>query len=109
MTLYGLDISLITILLLFSFIGLIRGFLKELSSIVNWVGSFYLTAITKSIVLQKIENRVNIPLLPDLITNIVLFILYMIVLSIFMNFVVNNIKKILSRITFPFLSQTPYL
>ncbi len=103
MTLSGLDISLITILLLFSFIGLIRGFIKELSSIVNWVGSFYLTATTKPIVLQKIENRVNIPLLPDLITNIVLFILYMIVLSIFMNFIVNNIKKILPTSTNSFL------
>lgn len=88
----SLDIILIIILVLLSFWGLIRGFLKELSSIVNWVGSFYFTAITKPFVLPKIEKRITIPLLPDIITNVILFIVFMILLSIIMNHITDYIK-----------------
>lgn len=99
MLLSNLDIFLVVILILFSFIGLIRGFLKELSSIIYWVGSFYFTSVTKPILLPKIEKKVAIPFLPDIIANVTLFIIYIIILSIIMNYVTNAIKKILPHST----------
>lgn len=102
----GLDITLTVVVVLFSFIGLVRGFLSELSSIVNWLGSFYLTAITKPLILPQIEKRISIPLLPDIIVNVVLFVLYIIILSALMNAVINVIKKILPKSANGFLGFT---
>lgn len=102
----GLDITLTVVVVLFSFIGLVRGFLSELSSIVNWLGSFYLTAITKPLILPQIEKRISIPLLPDIIVNVVLFVLYIIILSALMNAVVNVAKKILPKSANGFLGFT---
>lgn len=93
----GLDVSLVVVVVLLSFIGLVKGFLSELSSIINWLGSFYLTAITKPLIIPKIEKRVSIPLLPDIIVNVVLFVLFMIMLSAFMNAIVNVVKKVLPK------------
>ena len=89
------DIAIAIILMFFSFVGLIRGFLKELSSIVNWFGSFYLTSIVKPFINPFFEEKIKIPLLLDIVVNIVVFVGLIVVISIITNYLVVILKKLI--------------
>lgn len=95
MILSGLDLSLSIVILSFSLIGLIRGFLNEITSIINWFGAFYLTSITKPFLVVLLQKKITVPFLPDIVANIILFVMFIIILSISTNYVILSIKKIL--------------
>lgn len=87
----------IFILLLFSccgVLGLIRGFIKEILSIINWILSFYIVSILKPIFLDNVSELIKIPFLSDIILNLVIFALTMIILSIISRFVSTTLRKI---------------
>lgn len=95
MILSGLDLSLSIVILSFSLIGLIRGFLNEITSIINWFGAFYLTSIAKPFLVVLLQKKITVPFLPDIIANIILFVIFTIILSISTNYILLSVKKIL--------------
>lgn len=95
MILSNFDIFLSLLTLLFSLVGLVRGFLREMASVVNWFGAFYLTSLCKSPLVEILQRKITIPLLPDLIANVILFILFMIALSILTEYLAIRIRRVL--------------
>lgn len=95
MILSNLDLSLSIVILSFSLIGLVRGFLNEVTSIINWFGAFYLTSIIKPFFVVFLQKKITVPFLPDIIANIILFVIFIIILSISTNYILLSIKKIL--------------
>ena len=91
----NLDIIIVAILIFFSVCGLIRGVLKEISSVVNWFGSFYLTSLVKPIIRPLFEDKIKIPLLLEAVVNIVVFILLVILLSMLTNYLSILIRKLI--------------
>ena len=85
------DQIFIGIILIFAFIGVIRGFLKELTSIFNWVVTCYLTSIIKPFALKYLN--IEIPFFADLIVNFVLFVILIIIVSLLSNLFVSFFKE----------------
>ena len=85
------DQFFVGIILIFGFIGVIRGFLKELTSIFNWVATCYLTSLIKPFVLAYLN--IKIPFFGDLIVNSILFVVLIIVVSIVSNLLVLFFKE----------------
>lgn len=88
------DCILIGVVLFFGLIGLIRGFIKEVCSIINWVTTFYLTAFLKPILLDIF--KINIPFLGDLIVNSVLFVVIIIIISLITKQISFIFKKLIN-------------
>lgn len=82
LALTGLDYIIIGILTFFGFIGLIRGFLKEVASILNWGLTIYLTSLLKPYCMEMFKDKIKIPFLLDCIVNSVLFVILVIIISI---------------------------
>jgi membrane protein required for colicin V production len=82
-----------------SAVGLIRGFLKEVTSIINWFGSFYLTSKIKPSLTPLLQDKIKIPFLLDVVVNIILFATLTIALSIIGNYLISAIKKIVPTST----------
>jgi membrane protein required for colicin V production len=91
----NLDLWLATIVLFLAAIGTFRGFLKEITSILNWFGSLYLTSLAKPVAVNALRSKITTPFLLDIVSNAVLFVLSMIALSIFSNYLVVKIEEIL--------------
>ena len=89
------DIVIAVILMFFSFVGLIRGFLKELSSVINWFGSLYLTSIIKPFINPLFEDKIKIPFLLDMVVNIVVFVGLVIVISIITNYLSIILRRLI--------------
>lgn len=88
----------IFILLLFLFcivIGLIRGFIRELFSLLNWVLSFYLLTLLKPLFTGYFAELIRIPFLSDIILNISIFVIVLIILSIISKYIAELLKKIM--------------
>ncbi len=95
----NLDSSLIFLIFILSIIGLIRGFLNELASIINWSGSFYLTSKIKPLIVPFLKNKIQIPFILDIIVNAVVFVSLIITLSILNKYLISKIKKIIPTST----------
>lgn len=89
------DIILVVVVAFFSIIGLIRGFLKELTSIITWFGSIYLTSILKPFAIKLLSSRIQFPFLLDLIANASVFVVLIIFFSICSKTIVEKIKSLL--------------
>ena len=95
----NLDSSLIFLIFILSIIGLIRGFLNELVSLLNWSGSFYLTSKIKPLIVPLLKEKIQIPFLLDIIVNAIVFVSLIITLSILNKFLASKIKKIIPTST----------
>lgn len=85
------------VIFLFSFcaiIGLIRGFIRELFSLFNWILAFYLLNILKPVCAGYFLKLIKIPFLADIILNLLLFTTCLIIVSVLSNYLANIIKKI---------------
>jgi membrane protein required for colicin V production len=91
----GLDIFLVLILFLTSIIGLIRGFLKEAATVINWFGSIYLTSVLKPSAAKLFPESVKFPFSLDIITNAVLFVTLLLTLSLINKFLVERLKTLI--------------
>jgi membrane protein required for colicin V production len=80
-------------------IGLIRGFLKELFSIINWSSSFYLTSMFKPLVIPILKSKIKIPFLLDIVSNLMIFAILIIVITISTNYLLSVVKKIIPNPT----------
>jgi membrane protein required for colicin V production len=89
----GLDTFLIFFLLLISLIGLIRGFLKELVSIINWFGAVYFTSLFKPIFIKLFLQNFKFPFLVDIIANSVLFVVFVLIMSALNKIIIEKIRE----------------
>lgn len=89
----GFDSILIVLIFLLGIIGLIRGFIKEVVSIFNWIGAFYLSGILKPLFIEKVRELIGVPFLSDLISNATLFVIILIIISIITKQISSVIKK----------------
>lgn len=85
-----IDQIFVGIILIFGVIGVIRGFLKELTSIFNWVMTCYLTSIMKPFILEYLN--IKIPFFGDIIVNFVLFVILIIVVSLISSLFISFFK-----------------
>ena len=97
-----IDIIMLSIILISTLTGWFRGATKELFTLVSWIGSAYLTIKLFPIGRSIIQNFVTQPLLSDIITGIVIFILFLVILStvsyLFSNLVKNSLLNIPDKI-----------
>ena len=85
------DQFFVGIILIFGFIGVIRGFLKELTSIFNWMTTCYLTSLIKPFVLTYLN--IEIPFFGDLVVNSILFVILIILVSVMSNLFISFFKE----------------
>lgn len=90
----GFDSSLVFLVFILAIVGLIRGFLSELASIINWFGSFYLTSKLKPFFVPFFKDKIHIPFLLDMVVNAILFCSLIIGISIINKFLVSKLKQI---------------
>ena len=95
MYLSNFDIFILFLFLFCAIIGLLRGFIKETFSILNWILSFYFLSLFKPIIKTHFSKLIKIPFLSDVIINTLSFIIILIVLSILSKYISNLIKKIM--------------
>lgn len=95
----SLDSFLVFLVFTLSIIGFIRGFLKEIASIINWFGSFYLISVFKPFVVPLLKDKIQIPFLLDITVNSIIFVILIIVISILNNYLISMIKKVVPNIT----------
>lgn len=95
----NLDSILLSLIFILSIIGLIRGFLNELVSLINWSGSFYFTSKIKPLVIPILKEKIQIPFLLDIMVNAVVFVSLMIILSILNKYLASKIKRFIPTST----------
>jgi membrane protein required for colicin V production len=78
----NIDIFLIFVLASVSLVGLIRGFLSELASIINWVGSAYFASALKPIIVRLLSGGAVPSPLVNIAASLSLFIIIVIIMSI---------------------------
>ena len=97
-----IDILIASILALSVLIGFCRGAIKEIFTVLSWTGSIFLTIILFPVSRNIISNFIQQPLLVDLIAYVVVFVLFLIVLSaltyLFSSIVKNSVLAIPNRI-----------
>lgn len=95
----NLDCILIFLVFSLSILGLLRGFLNELGSIINWFASLYLTAKIKPLVVPLFKSIITIPFLLDIVVNAILFVSLMIGVSILNKFLISKLKQYIPNYT----------
>lgn len=83
MDLNTIDILIISIVSISTLIGFFRGVIRELLTIVSWGGAILLTIFFYPFGKSIISNFVQQPLLVDLITYVIVFIVFLVLLSAF--------------------------
>lgn len=78
-----IDILIASILAISVLVGFFRGAIKEILTVVSWIGAIFLTILLFPLGKSIISNFVQQPLLVDLITYVIVFIVFLVVLSAF--------------------------
>lgn len=92
MALTGFDYLILLIMAFFTLLGLIRGFIGELSSLINWIGSSIITIFLQpslnSIIYEKVHNST----LSNFLSGSIIFTISIIMLSIITTKLDNKIN-----------------
>ena len=94
MELGSFDAFIVFLFSLCAIIGLIRGFIRELFSLFNWILAFYLLSILKPLCIGYFSELIKIPFLADIVVNLLLFAICLIIVSILSRYLANIIKKV---------------
>ena len=78
-----IDILIASILAISILVGFFRGAIKEILTVVSWIGAIFLTILLFPLGKSIISSFIQQPLLVDLITYVVVFVVFLIVLSAF--------------------------
>lgn len=89
MTLTIFDYLVFSIIIFFSVLGLLRGFIRELASLGNWIGSGLLTVLLRPLVNDLVSQKISSPIVSNIVSSIIVFIIAIIGLSI----LTSNIAK----------------
>lgn len=86
------DYLVFAIMIFFVFLGLVRGFIRELFSLINWIGSGFLTVLLRpylnNIIAQKISNTI--------ISNVVSSVLIFIIVIIGFSIILSNVARLIN-------------
>ncbi len=82
MSLTLFDYLVFAIMIFFMFLGLLRGFIRELSSLANWIGSGLLTVLLRPIVNDLISSKISNSVASNVVSSIIIFVIAIIGLSI---------------------------
>lgn len=82
MSLTLFDYLVFAIMIFFTFLGLLRGFIRELSSLANWIGSGLLTVLLRPIVNDLVSNKISNSVASNVVSSIIVFVIAIIGLSI---------------------------
>jgi uncharacterized membrane protein required for colicin V production len=88
----GIDILLIVALVVVSLVGLVRGFLSEVASIVNWVGSAYLAATLRPVIVRLLSHSPVPSPFVNTATSASLFVVIIIAMSIVNRVIVEKVR-----------------
>ena len=89
----NLDVFCIGLIALLSFTGFIRGFLKEFASIVNWSATVILTISLKQFIIETFLKDFKFPFFKDFLANVILFILFMLIISMITKVLVEKTRQ----------------
>ena len=89
----AIDILIASILVISILIGFFRGAIKEILTVVSWIGAIFLTILLFPLGKSIISNFVQQPLLIDLITYVIVFVVFLVVLSAFTCILSSIIKS----------------
>jgi len=83
------DYLILSIMLFFSFLGLLRGFIRELFSLINWVGSGILTVMFRPFINDLISTKISNTIASNILSSALIFFIAIVGLSI----LTSNIAK----------------
>lgn len=84
------DFGVLGLTFFFILLGLLRGFVREVFSIINWIAASIATIYLRPVISGMILEKINIPIVADLISNSFLFTTTLIIVSI----ITSNIARI---------------
>ena len=76
------DYIVLSIMLFFTFVGLVRGFIRELASLINWVGSGVLTVLLRPLINDLVSHKISNPVVSNIVSSVLIFLIAIIGLSI---------------------------
>ncbi|MBY0462554.1 MAG: CvpA family protein [Alphaproteobacteria bacterium] len=89
----GVDIGVIVIVLISAGIGLIRGLTREVLSVVSWLGAAVATLIALPLAQNIARQHISNPMMADVATAAVVFILFLIIFSLISHFLSGLIRQ----------------
>ncbi|MFC1659201.1 CvpA family protein [Pseudomonadota bacterium] len=88
------DIIFLSLIGVFSLIGLLRGFVKETFSIINLILAALITVYTRPMITALLIEKVKIPIIADTISSAVVFTTTIVVISL----ITSNLSKAISEL-----------
>lgn len=76
----------------FTLLGLVRGFIRELSSILSWVGSAFLTVLLRPVFNEVISQKISNPMLSNAVSSFLVFVVAIVALSILISNIARSIN-----------------
>lgn len=89
----GVDIGVIVIVLISAGIGLVRGLTREVLSVVSWLGAAVATLIALPLAQNIARQHISNPMMADVATAVVVFILFLIIFSLISHFLSGLIRQ----------------
>jgi len=89
----GADAAVIIVVLISAGIGLIRGFTKEILSVVSWLGAGMGTFIALPLAQHLARQHIANPMIADIATAVVVFILFLIIFSLISHFLSGLVRQ----------------
>lgn len=86
------DYTVLGIMVFFTLLGLVRGFIQELSSLVNWIGSGLLTVLLREPINNLIDGKISNPIVSNMVSSITIFVIAIIGFSILTSSVAKTIN-----------------
>ena len=101
-SLCNIDILIASIIAISVLIGFFRGAIKEILTVVSWIGAILLTILLFPLGKNIISNFIQQPLLVDLVTYVVVFVVFLVILSaftyLFSSVVKNSVLAVPNRL-----------
>lgn len=79
-------------MIFFVFLGLVRGFIRELFSLINWVGSGFLTVLLRPYLNDFVSQKISNSIVSNIVSSVLIFIIVIICFSI----ILSNIARLIN-------------
>ena len=79
-------------MLFFTLVGLARGLIRELASLVNWIGSGLLTVLLRPFINDLVSQKISNPVVSNIISSVFVFLIAIVGLSILTSSVAKAIN-----------------
>jgi membrane protein required for colicin V production len=89
----GIDLGIILMVLVSAIIGLFRGLVQEVMSLVSWGGSAAFAFFSFSLVRHISREHIQNPLIADAVTAVALFVVFLIIFSLLSHFLSSVVQK----------------